>query len=122
MILIDYAFRIGKNYYPQVFLEECKYIVKEKKITKYTIDDMTLLEKILMKKIKKYFSITFFSIDKYYQKHKERLRKEAREKYQNLSEEKKGKRRKKVRDRNQNPFWRTKADTTWVYEKILFST
>ena len=104
MILIDYAFRIGKNYYPQVFLEECKYIVKEKKITKYTIDDMTLLEKILMKKIKKYFSITFFSIDKYYQKHKERLRKEAREKYQNLSEEKKGKRRKKVRDRNQNPF------------------
>ena len=104
MILIDYAFRIGKNYYPQVFLEECKYIVKEKKITKYTIDDMTLLEKILMKKIKKYFSITFFSIDQYYQKHKERLRKEAREKYQNLSEEKKGKRRKKVRDRNQNPF------------------
>ena len=81
MILIDYAFRIGKNYYPQVFLEECKYIVKEKKITKYTIDDMPLLEKILMKKIKKYFSITFFSIDKYYQKHKERLRKEAREKY-----------------------------------------
>ena len=26
----------GKNYYPQVFLEEFKYIVKEKIWTKYT--------------------------------------------------------------------------------------
>ena len=32
----------------------------------------------------------------YYQKHKERLRKEAREKYQNLSEEEKGKRQKEA--------------------------
>ena len=24
-------FRTGKNYYPQLFLEECKYVVKEKK-------------------------------------------------------------------------------------------
>ena len=31
VILIDYVFRTGKNYYPQVFLEECKYVVKEKK-------------------------------------------------------------------------------------------
>ena len=30
-ILIDSAFRTGKNYYPQVFFEECKYVVKEKK-------------------------------------------------------------------------------------------
>ena len=28
VILIDF-FRIGNNYYPQVFLEECKYFVKE---------------------------------------------------------------------------------------------
>ena len=32
--------------------------------------------------------------NKYYQKHKERLRKEARERYQNLSKEEKNKRRK----------------------------
>ena len=24
--LIDSVFRVGKNYYPQVFLEECKYV------------------------------------------------------------------------------------------------
>ena len=29
VILIDSVFRTGKNYYPQVFLEECKYVVKE---------------------------------------------------------------------------------------------
>ena len=34
--------------------------------------------------------------NKYYQKQKEKLRKEARERYQNLSEEKKDKRQKKV--------------------------
>ena len=28
VILIDSVYRTGKNYYPQVFLEECKYIVK----------------------------------------------------------------------------------------------
>ena len=40
MILIDSVFRTGKNYYPQVFLEECKYVVKEKKrIPKCIIDD-----------------------------------------------------------------------------------
>ena len=25
VILIDSVFRAGKNYYPQVFVEECKY-------------------------------------------------------------------------------------------------
>ena len=39
VILIDSVFRTGENYYPQVFLEECKYAVKEKKISKYIIDD-----------------------------------------------------------------------------------
>ena len=28
--LIDSALRTGKNYYPQVYLEECKCVVKEK--------------------------------------------------------------------------------------------
>ena len=31
VISIDPIFRTGKNYYPQVFLEECKYIVKKRK-------------------------------------------------------------------------------------------
>ena len=39
---------------------------------------------------------------KWYQKHKERLQKEARERYQNLSEEVKDKRRKKARERYQH--------------------
>ena len=30
LILINSAFRAGKNYYHQVFLEECTYVVKEK--------------------------------------------------------------------------------------------
>ena len=41
-------------------------------------------------------------VNKYYQKHKEKLRKETRERYQNLSEEEKEKRRKKARDTYQN--------------------
>ena len=53
-------FRTGKSYYPQVFLEECKYIIKEKE--KYIPNDIKISsdkpdkedsdeEKILMKKI-----------------------------------------------------------------------
>ena len=38
-------------------------------------------------------------VNYYYQKHKERLRKKARERYQNLSEEEKDKIRKKARER-----------------------
>ena len=40
--------------------------------------------------------------NKYYQKHKERLRKEARDKYQNLSEEENEKRQKKATESYQN--------------------
>ena len=40
VILIDSVFWTGKNYYPKVFLKECKYVVKEKKIPKYIIDDI----------------------------------------------------------------------------------
>ena len=42
VILIDSVFRAGKNYLPQVFLEQCKYVVKEKKILKYIIDDIKI--------------------------------------------------------------------------------
>ena len=64
VILIDSVFRTGKNYYPQIFWEECKYVIKEEKIPKYINDDIeissdsneessdgeTLLEKIQTKK------------------------------------------------------------------------
>ena len=33
--MINSSFRTGWNYYPQVFLEECKCVVKEKKIPEY---------------------------------------------------------------------------------------
>ena len=42
VILIDSVCRAGSNYYPQVFLEEWKYFVKEKKIPKYTIDNIEI--------------------------------------------------------------------------------
>ena len=38
VILIDSVFRTAKNYHPQVLLEECKYIVKEKKMREYITD------------------------------------------------------------------------------------
>ena len=38
--LIEYFFSTDKNYYSQVFLEELKYVVKEKKIPKFIIDDI----------------------------------------------------------------------------------
>ena len=40
--MIDFVFRTCKNYYPQVFLEECKYVVKENKIPKYITDDIEI--------------------------------------------------------------------------------
>ena len=41
-------------------------------------------------------------VNKDYQKHKERLQKEAPERYQNLSEDEKDKKAKKARERYQN--------------------
>ena len=40
VILINSVLRTSKNYYPQVFLEECKYAVKEKKIPRCIIDNI----------------------------------------------------------------------------------
>ena len=42
VILIDSVFRTGKSSYPQVFFEEWKFVVKEKKIPKHIIDDVEL--------------------------------------------------------------------------------
>ena len=40
--LINSVFITGKSYFPQVFLEECKYVVKEKTIPQYIIDDIEI--------------------------------------------------------------------------------
>ena len=39
VILIDSIFKMGKNCYPQVFLEEFKHVVKEKKMSECITDD-----------------------------------------------------------------------------------
>ena len=62
IIVINSVFRAGKNYYPLVFLKECKCDVGEKKIPKCIIDNTEissdsdgeiLMKKILVKKILK---------------------------------------------------------------------
>ena len=42
MVLTDSAFNICKSYYPQVFLEQYKNIVKEKRIRKYITDNQEI--------------------------------------------------------------------------------
>ena len=42
VILTDSVYRTGKNYYPQVFLEECKYVVKENKMPESITDDIEI--------------------------------------------------------------------------------
>ena len=39
VILIDSVFRTSKKFCPQVFLEEWKYVIKEKEIHNYIIND-----------------------------------------------------------------------------------
>ena len=40
--LVNSVFSKGNNYYPQVLLEEYKYVAKEKKMSKYIIDDIEI--------------------------------------------------------------------------------
>ena len=40
--MINSVFRTGKNYHSQVFLEECKYNVKEIKMPEYIADDIEI--------------------------------------------------------------------------------
>ena len=42
VILTDSVLKIGKNYYSQVFLEECKYIIKDKKTNKYISNNLEI--------------------------------------------------------------------------------
>ena len=39
VVILDSALKKDKNYYPQVFLKECKYI--EKKVTRHTNDNLS---------------------------------------------------------------------------------
>ena len=41
-VLIDFVFKKDKNYYPQVFSKECKYVEKGKKVTRYITDDLEI--------------------------------------------------------------------------------
>ena len=67
-----------------------------------------------LKLIRKIFFFFFLLVNKHYQKHKERLQKEARERYQNLPEEEKDERRKKARERYQN-FTEEKKEKRYQY-------
>ena len=42
VILIDSVYRKDENYYPQVFLEECKYVVKERKMSVFITDKIEI--------------------------------------------------------------------------------
>ena len=39
VIVVDYIFKSGKNYCAQIFLEGCKYIIKEKKVITFIGND-----------------------------------------------------------------------------------
>ena len=42
VLLFDSVSKMNKSYYPQVFSEECKYIVKEKGATRHITDELEI--------------------------------------------------------------------------------
>ena len=40
--MIDSVYRKDKDYYRQVLLDECKYVVKERKMSKFITDDIEI--------------------------------------------------------------------------------
>ena len=40
MITLDFVIRANKKYYPQTFLEECKYLIKKNKTENLINDDL----------------------------------------------------------------------------------
>lgn len=40
VILINFVSKMGKNYYPQLFLEKWEFIAKEKKTSRYINNDL----------------------------------------------------------------------------------
>ena len=53
MILIDSVLKKDDKYYPQVFLEECKYIIKEKKKHRYFKEELEISSDKSDKKVTK---------------------------------------------------------------------
>ena len=49
VVLTDSVFEMVKNYYFQVLLEECKYMVKEKEVTKHITEELQPRTKYLRK-------------------------------------------------------------------------
>ena len=42
IIVLDSVIRVNKKYYPQTFLEECKYVIRKKKMKNLINDDLDL--------------------------------------------------------------------------------
>ena len=42
VLLVESVYKEDKNYYPQVFLEECKYVAKEEKMYKLITDNIEI--------------------------------------------------------------------------------
>ena len=40
--MLDSVVKVGKKYYPEVFLEECKYVKRKNKIFNYIDDDLEI--------------------------------------------------------------------------------
>ena len=83
--MIDSVYKTGKNYYPQAILEECKYVVKEKKMPEYITDDIEISsdsdredsdeensddENLVKNSFYDFFFLYIIMVNKYYQKHK----------------------------------------------------
>ena len=50
VVLIDSVFEMDKNYYPQVFLEEVKYIFKETEVTRHVTKKLEISSSLMMNK------------------------------------------------------------------------
>ena len=42
LIMLDSVVKVGKKYYPQVFLEKCKYVKRKNKMINYINDDLEI--------------------------------------------------------------------------------
>ena len=40
LIVLDYVIRVNKKYYPQTFLKECKYVMRNNKMENLINDDL----------------------------------------------------------------------------------
>ena len=64
-ILIESVFKIGKSYYPQMLLEKCSYIAKEKKMPKYITDNVKISSDDSDESNEEQIKIDFFMLVKY---------------------------------------------------------